>query len=221
MIKLLTLSLLFSTCALFAQVLPVKIDRNNQIIQYNGFTVSYNELHEQSNWVSYTLKKENLDCDILAYRKNSFKPDLTIETTYAHSEDYFKSGYDRGHLKPAADERCNQQKMDETFNMVNITPQSPAFNRGVWLKLENHVRKLTFESDSVRIITGPILSAGLKKIKDVSIPEHFFKIIYLYNNNNKKILAYFMDNKKSYADLDEFIVPLSFINKMSGFIFPN
>ncbi len=46
--------------------------------------------------------------------------------------------------------------------------------------------------------------------------EDVYKMVY-----DKKILPYFMDNKKSYGNLDEFIVPLSFINKMSGFIFPN
>jgi endonuclease G len=221
MIKLLTLPLLLSTCALFAQVLPVKMDRTNQIKEYNGFTVSYNELHEQSNWVLYTLKKENLFCTDLASRKNNFKDDFTLETASAYDEDYIRSGYDRGHLKAAADEPCNQEKMDETFKMVNICPQNPSFNRGIWRKLENYVRNITLEHDSIVVITGPILSPDLKKIKDVSVPEHFFKILYLYKDGVKTIVPYFIDNKKSSYDLEEFIVPLSFINKMSGFEFPD
>ena len=71
MIKLLTLPLLLSTCVLFAQHLPVKLDRTNQIKEYNGFTVSYNELHEQSNWVLYTLKKDNLFCTDATERKST------------------------------------------------------------------------------------------------------------------------------------------------------
>jgi len=221
MIKLLMLPLLLSTCALFAQQLPVKLDRTNQIKEYNGFTVSYNELHEQSNWVLYTLNKESLFCDDLATRKNNFKDDFTIETASAYDEDYTRSGYDRGHLKPAADEPCNQEKMNETFNMVNICPQNPSFNRGIWRKLENHVRNIALEYDSVQVITGPILSEDLTKIKDVSVPQFFFKILYLYKNNDKTIVPYLLENKKSSEELEEFIVPLSFINKMSGFRFPD
>ena len=62
MIKLLVL-LLIITNNLFAQNLPVKLDRTNQIKHYNGFTLSYNELHEQANWVFYTpLIKISLFC---------------------------------------------------------------------------------------------------------------------------------------------------------------
>ena len=105
--------------------------------------------------------------------------------------------------------------------MVNISPQNPSFNRGIWKKLENHVRNIALEYDSVQVITGPILSEDLSKIKDVSVPQFFFKILYLYKDNDKKIIPYLLENKKSSQELEEFVVPLSFINKMSGFQFPD
>lgn len=213
--------MLLLTNNLLSQNLPVKLDRTNQIKKYNGFTISYNELHEQANWIKYTLNKENLFCVDGAERKDNFKDDFFIETTSSYEKDYVRSGYDRGHLKPAADEPCSQDRMDETFKMVNISPQVPGFNRGIWRKLENYVRTITLEYDSVEVVTGPILSDDLKKIKDVSVPEQFFKILYLYKEDKKKIVAYLLENKKSSQELDDFIVPLSLVSKLSGFIFPN
>lgn len=42
----------------------------------------------------------------------------------------FRSGYDRGHMVPAADAKISQQAMDETFYLSNIAPQvGEGFNR--------------------------------------------------------------------------------------------
>ena len=103
--------------------LPIKMDRDNQILEYNGYKVSYNETHEQSNWVLYKIKRGDFICDEGSERKNRFRDDKDIETGSSHSDDYIRSGYDRGHLKPAGVEPCDQDRIDETFNMVNIWEQ--------------------------------------------------------------------------------------------------
>jgi len=200
--------------------LPIKMDRDNQILEYNGYKVSYNETHEQSNWVLYKIKRGDFICDEGSERKNRFRDDKDIETGSSHSDDYIRSGYDRGHLKPAGVEPCDQDRIDETFNMVNISPQHPSFNRGIWRKLENYERVLCGESDSLIVYSGPILSNDLKKIGDVSVPEYFFKIIYIYKGDRKGVSVYYIPNKKSNKDITDFIVPLSFINRMTGFVFP-
>ena len=72
--------------------------------------------------------------------------------------DYTKSGFDRGHLVPAADipHDAPQKAMDETFLMTNISPQIPAFNRGIWASFEKYVRSLCNEFDEVFVMTGPL-----------------------------------------------------------------
>ena len=48
----------------------------------------------------------------------------------AKLQDYFRSGYDRGHMVPAADAKSSQDAMDETFLLSNIAPQvGVGFNR--------------------------------------------------------------------------------------------
>ena len=115
-------------------------DFDNQKQFRDGYVLSYNETHEQPNWVFYTLKSSDLVCNDKAKRKNNFKEDRDIATGSAQLSDYAKSGYDRGHLKASADESCDQYQMDETFLMSNMSPQVPGFNRGIWKRLEAHVR---------------------------------------------------------------------------------
>tara|TARA_R110000851_G_scaffold242570_1_gene395114 strand:+ start:1469 stop:2107 length:639 start_codon:yes stop_codon:yes gene_type:complete len=202
------------------QTLPRQVDRNDQILHYNGYIVSYNESHEQANWVFYTLNQDSFNCETNSVRKNNFATDYGFLTTSSYLADYKYSGYDRGHLKPAMCEPCNQNKIDETFNMVNISPQEPSFNRGVWKKLENHVKRLVNTCDSVHVYTGGVLSYDLKKIGDVSVPEQFFKIIYVFKSGLSHRISYIIPNKKSDEDIDTFEVPFEFLVKMVGFYFP-
>jgi endonuclease G len=217
-IKLLLLLLLVNFS--FGQ-LPLK-DVN--IYQRDGYVLSYNEEHEQANWVYYRININDLVCvdDSLAKRKNYLKEDKGIETGSALLDDYKKTGFDRGHLKPSASERCDQNQMDETFLMSNMSPQYPSLNRGIWKRLESNVRDSVLASDSVVVITGPILTSGLDKIGDVSIPEYFFKIIRVYKNGNEYLYSYLIPNlldKNSYKKLEQYLVDLRKIEYYSGIKF--
>jgi len=61
-------------------------------------------------------------------------------------KDYCRSGYDRGHMVPAADQTFSQEAMNETFYLSNICPQNAHLNRVYWSKIEKSIRIL-FEVD--------------------------------------------------------------------------
>lgn len=69
------------------------------------------------------------------------------------------SGYDRGHLAPAANHKQNKEELEDTFYLSNMCPQCPQFNRGYWPKLERYVRDLTKLHQTVEVYTGPIYKA--------------------------------------------------------------
>ena len=73
-------------------------------------------------------------------RTDRFRSDPKIPTRSATTADYRRSGYDRGHLAPAADMAFSVQTMTDSFFMSNMSPQKPAFNRGIWKELEALVR---------------------------------------------------------------------------------
>ena len=75
----------------------------------------------------------------------------------ATTGDYRRSGYDRGHLAPAADMAFSRQTMADSFFMSNMSPQKPAFNREIWKDLEALVRSFAITEQKIVVVTGPIL----------------------------------------------------------------
>jgi len=216
--KILVLCLiLLAVNHLFFAQLPQVINDDNQIIVHDGYTISYNESMEQPNWVRYVIKPSDLTGEAKAKRKNKFKADTAIPTGSATLADYKGSGYDRGHLKPAGDEAYDQEDMDATFLMSNMSPQLPGFNRGIWKKLENYVRSRASKSDSVIVITGGVLTSGLKTIGDnkVAVPRFFFKYIKVYDGGKIEVLPFILPNKKSSEPLYMFRVEMDMFLKFT------
>ena len=104
-----------------------------------------------------------------------------VTTGSAHSSDYTKSGYDRGHLCPAADMDFNPVAMEESFFMSNISPQAPEFNRGIWKDLETEVRNWAKKEKKIYVVTGPVFRDNKGTIGEdkVTVPGYFFKISFL------------------------------------------
>lgn len=217
---LITLALLLTSFLSQSQSLPQKINEDNQIIRHNGYIVSYNETCEQANWVYYVLKPSDLS-GIETKRRNDFRADDSIKTGSAELSDYKYSGYDRGHLKPAGDEPCDSAQMSETFLMSNIAPMEASFNRGIWLRLENQIRSIAIESDSVIVIAGGVLKEGLKTIGDnkVCVPSHFFKVLYVYKKGGLEILCFVIPNKKSDEPLYTYSIELKVLQDFVGIEF--
>ncbi len=131
--------LLITSTPLFSQNIELPHYTNNsEIIQHTGYVLKYNEYFEQAEWVAYQLTIEEVNGDF--ERSNNFRKDLHISTGSATLKDYKNSGYDRGHLIPAADMKWSPDAMGASFFMSNMSPQNPSFNRGIWKKLEGQVR---------------------------------------------------------------------------------
>lgn len=191
---------------------------DNEIVNHEYYTLSYNEKHEQPNWVQYLVTREMINGP--AQRESAFVEDTCVSTLSARSADYKKSGFDRGHLCPAADMRLNNKCMSETFYMSNISPQLHQFNAGVWLDLENYVRSLVDRYDSLYVVTGPVLTDDLPRIhgkyNNVSVPEYFYKIIYSEKHN--WMLGYLVPHKTNYKTKKELFmykVPVDSIESLT------
>lgn len=195
---------------------------DNEIYYRDGFVLSYNERHEQPNWVFYKLYPSDFTCTEKAKRKNNFKEDLNISTGSASLNDYKGSGYDRGHLKPSADEKCDQEQMDETFLMSNMSPQVPSFNRGIWKNLETHVRNNAKTCDSVYIYTGGVLEANLPTIgeNEVSVPRMYFKVVHYFKKEASNSIVYLLPNDKLDGTYDEYVISINHLEKISNIDFP-
>lgn len=141
---------------LFAQWEIPAIREESLLIIHQGFTLDYSEANEQALWVAYKLKPSMLSGSFK--RRNFFYFDPYVPTGSSTSADYKNSGYDRGHLAPAADMKESFTMFKESFYMSNIAPQLPAFNRGIWKELETWVRKQVMKYGTLYIVTGPVFS---------------------------------------------------------------
>lgn len=195
-------------------------DSRDQLVRRIGYTLSYNEPHEQAAWVAYPLTAEQIRGD--EERDNVFMNDPIVKSGSAVTADYTKSGYDRGHLAPAADFRSSFQLMKETFYMSNISPQEPQFNRGIWSDLERMVRVWAQKYDKVYVVTGPVLRPRLPKIgriNQVSVPEYFYKVILYAEPPYVKGIAFLLKNEASEQPLSTFVVSIDEVEKLTGIDF--
>jgi endonuclease G, mitochondrial len=193
------------------------IGSNDQLVRRVGYTLKYVEKYEQPAWVAYILQADQIEGG--EERENQFMPDPVVQSGTAVTADYTRSGYDRGHLAPAADFKNSYQVMKETFYMSNISPQEPQFNRGIWLELEKLVRAWAYKYQKVYVVTGPVLKPGLPtigRLNKVAVPQQFYKVILYVKPPHIKGIAFLMNNKPSKARLSSFVVPINSIEKLTG-----
>lgn len=192
-----------------------------EIIHHNAYVLCYNEKHEQANWVSYMLTG-NMCSDGQVKRSNSFYADQLVTTGSALPDDYKGSGYDRGHLCPAGDMKFSEQAMKESFFMSNMSPQVPAFNRGIWKKLEEKVRTWAIENKTLFITTGGLLQDSLPKIgavNKISVPHYFYKVILDNEDPGKKAIGFLIPNCKSTQTIFHYATPIDSLEKITGLDF--
>lgn len=147
----------------------------------------------------------------------NFHEEKTLPPSHRSRNSYYKhSGFDRGHLIPASDFRGDRDAVSCTFNLCNVSPQYPQFNRRVWSRLEALIRSVALEEwdggrrRSTYVVSGPIWlpssiaggkrNAGSRKPlfqfthlaigqppSLVHVPTHFFKIVAVVHDDDERL----------------------------------
>lgn len=199
--------------------LPAQVG-NNQIIEHYAYTLSYNEKHEQADWVAYELTKEHV-LNTTYERQDDFRPDPEVEKNSSQLADYEPTNntYARGHLAPAADFRWSEKAISESFFMSNMSPMLHDFNSGKWMYLEGDVRNWAEIYDGVYVITGPVLKDGLPTIgpNNVSVPEMFYKIVL--DPDEEKAIAFLMPNIDIEDTFKNYAVTIDEVEEATGIDF--
>jgi len=190
---------------------------SSQPIAHQYYTLSYNEDTEQANWVYYKLTADMIVGD--TERSSNFRNDPLVTTKSASTKDYTNSGYDRGHLCPAADMKFSEEAMYESFYMSNISPQLPEFNRGIWKELETQVREWAKEKDSLYVVTGPIFDETNIRIgaNQVKVPASFYKV--LYNPAQQQMIAFILPNQASFLPFQRYTSTVDSLEELTGIDF--
>ncbi|MBM3438850.1 MAG: DNA/RNA non-specific endonuclease [Bacteroidetes bacterium] len=188
-----------------------------KVTQHAAYAVSYNHQHMQANWVAYELTlSHTLGA---AERESRFVIDPVIRPHTARTEDYTKSGFDRGHLAPAADMKYSPQAMTESFYTSNISPQRPGLNRGIWKKLEEKIRDWAPANRPLFIVTGPVLTDELTQqighYNRISVPKRFFKVV-LDTAQPVRAIGFVFQNLGSDRPLSAFALSIDEVEKITG-----
>lgn len=179
---------------LLALLIPIVSWSQDTIsVRYKAFKVVYSKSKRYPVKVEWWLTSKMVSCNTRVEREDSFRPDVRLLNFTNVAEDYVNSGYDRGHMFPAADAGCNLRIMQECFFYTNISPQTPQLNRGDWKVVEELTRLEASKKDSVYVWAGGI--GDKSKIGIVSVPDKFWKVIYV--KKTKEYFAFLFNNNTS------------------------
>ena len=187
------------------------IPRKEQIIHHTGYSVSYNENLRLPNWVAYELTRQETQGN--AKRTDRFITDPSVKGIIATNADYARSGYDKGHMAPAADMKWSNTAMKESFYFSNMCPQHPELNRRKWKDLEEKIRDWAITDSAIIIICGPIIEKTPQKIgkNKVTVPQKFFKVILSPFTTSPKTIGFLFKNGRSVSPLATYAVSVDSI----------
>ncbi|CAB9521103.1 Endonuclease G, mitochondrial [Seminavis robusta] len=184
-------------------------------------------------------------------RPNSFYEEKSLPEEFRSRPSHYKhSGFDRGHLACAGNYmHTTQKEVNDTFNLINISPQVNSMNSSIWSRLERWVQKIAQENYERNnnvdtfVVSGPLWmpakKAGEKLFEFqysgignppalVSVPTHFFKIVVAVKESQIVKFACFVVPNQEFASpnkvkpkrlLEDFLVPWTAIEAVTGLHF--
>lgn len=200
---------------------PAKLtDRTERIIVHKGYIVSYNADWKIPNWVAYELT----DTEVAGEepRAKKFVPDPMVpKYESATTDDYKNSGWDRGHMAPAADMKWHPQAMKESFYLSNVCPQNHNLNGGVWKDLEEQIRDLAVLKGRIYVVCGPIVSVDYQTIgpNKVAIPSAFFKVLLQEDDGKIYTIGFVYENVAGRRPMSTYAMTVDDVEELTGIDF--
>lgn len=139
-----------------------------------AFNVCFDTSVRIPRWVQYDLEPDEVVK--MARIPMPFHADPRIPGTDLDAI-YRGSGYDRGHMAPAADFNFDFNALYETYAFSNICPQKPELNRGKWADEEAELRRLAAKG-TVHVLSIPVTDGSTNWIGAVKVPTRFYKIAW-------------------------------------------
>ncbi|MDE6522993.1 MAG: DNA/RNA non-specific endonuclease [Muribaculaceae bacterium] len=187
--------------------------------EYEGFTVGFNPENKTPNYVAWVLQGNETDGDV--GRSNKFWTDTELEGC-PDTRDYSRSGYDRGHICPAGEQKWSDEAMHHSFVMANICPQKHELNTGAWKTLEDKERIWAKRDSAIVIVAGPIYDKSDKETigtNKVRVPSAFFKVLLAPYANPIRAIGFVYPNMRCDGNMQAYAVSVDDVEKMTGFDF--
>lgn len=202
-------------------VVKFSFTKSSKLLQRYAYRSWYNESLRLPLAVSWYLTGDHTRGN--NQRKNQqFHPDTDVKNPTT-TQDYVQSGYDRGHMCPAGDNKWNLQALDETFLMTNICPQNHNLNKNDWNDLELLCRQWARKYGKVYIVCGPLLRGTQHReigprSRRITVPEGFYKVV-LRLGKTPAAIGFVYDNKGSRQPMKQAVRTVDEVEKLTGLDF--
>ena len=198
-----------------------KINMKSQsiLLKRKGYTLLYNVSCFIPIWVSWHLTAEHADGEW--NRDNNYYEDDEVPLPRASNDDYKGSGWTRGHMCPAGDNKWDEVAMKESNLLTNICPQHASLNSGLWNVIERNCRKWAIEYGDLYIVCGPILlnkeheTIGSNKIV---VPDAFYKVI-LRLRPQPAAIGFVVRNNEGLKKKDQYVNTVDEVERITGIDF--
>ena len=209
----------------------VVVTDSTRLVEYEAYTLMYNLKRLNPQWVAWELTGEETkgtvsrNGDSSGTGKSSaykFKVDTTLPFLQADNDDYRNSGWDRGHMAPAADMKMTPRTMQESFMYVNACPQNHNLNAGVWKSLEERCRSLANVYGKIWIACGPIYNRcefGTIGPHHVAVPDAFYRVMLIRTGGHYHGIGFICDNKAGKQPLEYYVWTIDEVEEMTGLNF--
>ena len=187
------------------------------VLKHTNYTSHFSKSKKYPVMVEWWETKAKVACTNPLPRKDAFQPDPQAIVETSIKEDYVGSGYDRGHMSPAASNQCQTADVQvECFYMSNMAAQTHRLNAGDWKSLEVLTREIAAKEDSVHIWAGNV--GEIKRAGRVAVPKQCWKVVY--TKKTKEWLFFLFENDLSNPDgINNNKVLRQDIEKLTGFKF--
>ena len=163
------------------QILNEAMKQKADTLCYKEFALFHSGLTKTPLWTAERLTAERIIAAEGVDREDVFHPEEMLSpSNRSELQDYRRSGYDRGHMAPAAD-MASIKAQDQSFSLANMVPQLPELNRGLWSRIEGTTRRLASQYGEVYVVTGPaFIGKNLNRLNGrVIVPSHVYKAVYV------------------------------------------
>ena len=190
------------------------------------YSVSYNKLTRQPNWVMWQLTGEH----VIPKKDgiwNEYRDDIELPSEIRSTlDDYASSGYDRGHMCPGGDCNWDDIGRDETYVLSNMCPQNPNLNRGDWKEIEMACRKWAKQYGNIYIVCGPIFLKSQQHERigpnQIPVPEAFYKVVLCSESLTPKGIGFICRNTDGNRKKDFYVNSIRQVERVTGYrFFPN
>ncbi|MBR6191296.1 MAG: DNA/RNA non-specific endonuclease [Prevotella sp.] len=191
-----------------------------QLLVRKAYVCSYNKETRCPNWVAWHLTAEHVEGPYR--RERYFHEDESVAAPRATLDDYRGSGWTRGHLCPAGDNKWDRQAMYESFSLTNVCPQDAKLNNGLWNSYEMDCRRWARMFGDIYIVTGPLFMRSKQHEtignNSVAVPEAFFKVV-LCLTGKPKAFGFIARNGSDERKQDIYIHSIDEVERIMGMDF--